>query len=301
VGKLEQTPLGHGISPLERVQVLAEALPYIQRFAGKIIVIKYGGAAMTQPEFRSEVLRDIVFLASLGIKIVVVHGGGPEINQWLDRLEIPTKFIGGLRVTDQSTMEVVEMVLAGRVNKQLVELINLAGGQGVGLCGHDGPILRARPYVSTTAQPDIGFVGDIARVDPRLLISLLKEGYIPVLATVASDDLGQTYNINADTAAGEVAAALEAEKLILLTDTPGLLRVKDDPSSLIARLDIQMARQLIEEGVVSGGMIPKLQCCIRDVAQGVRGAHILDGRLAHSLLLEICTDAGIGTMMVSNY
>jgi acetylglutamate kinase len=298
VGPTQQTTLD--VTPSVRVQVLAEALPYIQRFVGKIIVIKYGGAAMTQPEFRTEVLRDIVFLASLGIKPVVVHGGGPEINHWLDRLEIPTKFVSGLRVTDSSTMEVVEMVLAGRVNKQLVELINLNGGHGVGLCGHDGPILRARPYVSTQAQPDIGFVGDIAKVDPRLLLSLLKEGYIPVLATVASDEMGQTYNINADTVAGEVAAALQAEKLILLTDTPGLLRSKDDPDSLIARADLQSARELIEDGIVSGGMIPKLQCCIRAIAQGVKAAHILDGRLPHSLLLEICTDSGIGTMIVSS-
>jgi len=296
MGHFEQTSIG-SISPLERVQVLAEALPYIQKFVGKIIVIKYGGAAMTNHELQTIVLRDIVFLASLGIKPVVVHGGGPEINQWLDRLEMPTKFVGGLRVTDSDTMDVVEMVLVGRVNKLLVELINQAGGSAVGVCGRDGRILQARPYVSTTTQPDIGFVGDIARVNPRLLLSLIKEGYIPVLATVASDDKGQAYNINADTAAGEIAAALEAEKLILLTDTPGLLMDREDPMSLIDHLDLQTARQLIASGAVNGGMIPKLQCCIRALAQGVRATHILDGRLKHSLLLEICTDSGIGTMI----
>ncbi len=297
VGNLELSAV---ISPLERVQVLAEALPYVQRFAGKVMVIKYGGAAMVQQELQTIVLRDIVFLASLGIKPVVVHGGGPEINHWLDRLEIPTQFVGGLRVTDGSTMDVVEMVLVGRVNKQLVEMINQAGGQAVGLCGRDGSILRARPYVHLKSQPDIGFVGDIAKVNPRLLLSLLKEGYIPVLSTVASDESGQAYNINADTAAGEIAAALEAEKLILLTDTPGLLQDRQDPESLIPCLDIQTARDLIESGTVSGGMIPKLQCCIRALAQGVRAAHILDGRLPHSLLLEICTDSGTGTMVVSS-
>jgi acetylglutamate kinase len=296
MGHFEQTSIG-SISLLERVQVLAEALPYIQKFVGKIIVIKYGGAAMTNHELQTIVLRDIVFLASLGIKPVVVHGGGPEINQWLDRLEMPTKFVGGLRVTDSDTMDVVEMVLVGRVNKLLVELINQAGGSAVGVCGRDGRILQARPYVSTTTQPDIGFVGDIARVNPRLLLSLIKEGYIPVLATVASDDKGQAYNINADTAAGEIAAALEAEKLILLTDTPGLLMDREDPMSLIDHLDLQTARQLIASGAVNGGMIPKLQCCIRALAQGVRATHILDGRLKHSLLLEICTDSGIGTMI----
>jgi len=299
VEKSKQTPLTE-VSPAQRVQILVEALPYVQRFAGKTIVIKYGGAAMAQADLSSTVLTDIVFLASLGIKLVVVHGGGPEINHWLDRLAIPTRFVGGLRVTDGLTMDVVEMVLAGRVNKHLVELINQAGGHGVGLCGHDGPVLRARPYVSTMSQPDIGFVGDIARVDPRLLLTLLKEGYIPVLATVASDESGQAYNINADTAAGEIAAALEAEKLILLTDTPGLLADRTDPDSLIARLDLQTARDLIAQGTVSGGMIPKLQCCIRAIAQGVRAAHILDGRRMHSLLLEVCTDTGIGTMIVSS-
>ncbi|WP_245395482.1 acetylglutamate kinase [Anthocerotibacter panamensis] len=296
----EQTPLAI-VSPAERVRVLVEALPHVQKFAGKTMVIKYGGAAMADPNMPSTVLRDIVFLSSLGIKPVVVHGGGPEINYWLDRLDIPTKFVGGLRVTDSSTMDVVEMVLTGRVNKQLVQLINQAGGNAVGICGRDGLTLTARPYVSTSAQPDIGFVGDIARVNPALLLSLIQGSYIPVLSTVASDESGQAYNINADTAAGEIAAALEAEKLILLTDTPGLLKDRNDPKSLVEHLDLKTARELIASGVVSGGMIPKLQCCIRAIAQGVRAAHILDGRLLHSLLLEICTDTGIGTMIVSSH
>jgi acetylglutamate kinase len=288
------------ISPADRVQVLAEALPYIQRFAGKTIVVKYGGAAMVKENLRDLVIRDIVFLATVGIKPVVVHGGGPEINSWLERLNIPVQFVGGLRVTDKITMEVVEMVLAGKVNKSIVQMINQAGGSAVGLCGRDGSIIEARPHKSAQLQPDIGFVGDIQSVNPKLIQSLLKEGHIPVLSSVASDENGQAYNINADTAAGELAAALDAEKLILLTDTPGILLDKDHPRSLIRKLDIYQARKLIAEGVVDGGMIPKVQCCVRALAQGVRAAHIVDGRQMHALLLEVLTDQGIGSMLVAS-
>ncbi len=288
------------VSPLDRVQVLTEALPYIQRFAGKTIVVKYGGAAMVREDLRLQVIRDIVFLATVGIKPVLVHGGGPEINHWLTKLNIPVQFVEGLRVTDEVTMEVVEMVLAGKVNKSIVQLINQSGGSGVGLCGRDGSTIEARPHLSAQLHPDIGFVGDIHSVNPKLIKSLLKDGHIPVLSSVASDETGQAYNINADTVAGELAAALDAEKLVLLTDTPGILLDKDDPGSLVRKLDIYRARQLIEDGCVGGGMIPKVQCCVRALAQGVRAAHIVDGRQLHSLLIEVLTDQGIGSMLVAS-
>jgi acetylglutamate kinase len=288
------------ISPQDRVQVLTEALPYLQRFAGKTIVIKYGGAAMVEERLRVQVIKDIVFLATVGIKPVVVHGGGPEINSWLTRLNIPVQFVDGLRVTDAATMEVVEMVLAGKVNKSIVQLINQEGGSAVGLCGRDGSIVEARRYNTNADQPDIGFVGDIQSINPKLLRSLLKDGHIPVLSSVASDVTGQAYNINADTMAGELAAALDAEKLILLTDTAGILKDRQDPLSLIRRMDIYRARHLIETGIVGGGMIPKVQCCVRALAQGVRAAHIVDGRQMHALLLEIFTNEGIGSMLIAS-
>jgi len=226
----------------------------------------------------------------------VVHGGGPEINSWLDKLGIAPQFKNGLRVTDAATMDVVEMVLVGRVNKEIVSLINQAGGCAVGLCGKDGNLIKARPQ----DQQGIGFVGEVSSVDTRLLESLVQSGYIPVVSSVAAGETGQAYNINADTVAGELAAALGAEKLILLTDTPGILRDYHDPSTLVAKLDIQEARGLIEDKVVSGGMIPKVNCCVRSLAQGVHAAHIIDGRIPHALLLEIFTDAGIGSMIVAS-
>lgn len=279
-----------------RVRVLSEALPYIQQFAGRTIVIKYGGAAMKDSSLKDKVIRDIVFLSSVGVRPVVVHGGGPEINIWLDKLGIEPQFKDGLRVTDAPTMEVVEMVLVGRVNKELVSLINQAGGLAVGLCGKDAHLVTARPV----GQEGIGFVGEVNSIDGRLVESLVKNGYIPVISSVAADETGQAYNINADTVAGEIAAALGAEKLILLTDTPGILKDYKDPSTLITRLNIQQARELISQGIVAGGMIPKVNCCVRSLAQGVRAAHILDGRLPHSLLLEIFTDEGIGSMIVAS-
>jgi acetylglutamate kinase len=279
-----------------RVRVLSEALPYIQQFAGRTIVIKYGGAAMKDSSLKDKVIRDIVFLSSVGVRPVVVHGGGPEINTWLDKLGIEPQFKDGLRVTDAATMEVVEMVLVGRVNKELVSLINQAGGLAVGLCGKDAHLVTARPV----GQEGIGFVGEVNSTDGRLVESLVKNGYIPVISSVAADETGQAYNINADTVAGEIAAALGAEKLILLTDTPGILKDYKDPSTLITRLNIQQARELIAQGIVAGGMIPKVNCCVRSLAQGVRAAHILDGRLPHSLLLEIFTNEGIGSMIVAS-
>ena len=277
-----------------RVSVLSEALPYIQRFSGRRIVIKYGGAAMAHAELREAVFRDLALLACVGVQPVVVHGGGPEINQWLKRLEIPAEFRDGLRVTDADTMDVVEMVLVGRVNKQIVNGLNQLGARAVGLSGSDGSLGEARPW----GEGSHGLVGDVARVNPDVLEPLLDQGYLPVISSVAATPDGQSHNINADTVAGELAAALEAEKLILLTDTPGILQDKDDSSSLIRKLRLPEARQLIHDGVVAGGMTPKTECCIRALAQGVAAAHIIDGRVPHALLLEVFTDAGIGTMVV---
>ena len=277
-----------------RVSVLSEALPYIQRFAGRRIVVKYGGAAMVHAELREAVFRDLALLTSVGVQPVVVHGGGPEINTWLKRLEIPAEFRDGLRVTDPDTMDVVEMVLVGRVNKQIVNGLNKLGARAVGLSGSDGMLVEARPW----GNGSHGLVGDVARVNPDVLEPLLEKGYVPVISSVAATRDGTAHNINADTVAGELAAALEAEKLILLTDTPGILRDREDPESLIPQLRLSEARQLIEDGVVAGGMTPKTECCIRALAQGVAAAHILDGRVPHALLLEVFTDAGIGTMVM---
>jgi acetylglutamate kinase len=279
-----------------RVRVLSEALPYIQQFAGRTVVVKYGGAAMKDSTLKDKVIRDVVFLACVGLRPVVVHGGGPEINSWLGKLGIEAQFKNGLRVTDAATMDVVEMVLVGRVNKELVSLINRAGGKAVGLCGKDGNLIKARPE----GREGIGFVGEVNSVDTKLVESLVNSGYIPVVSSVAADETGQAYNINADTVAGEIAAALGAEKLILLTDTAGILKDYKDPSTLIAKVDIQQARELIGSGIVAGGMIPKVTCCVRSLAQGVRAAHIIDGRIPHALLLEIFTDEGIGSMIVAS-
>ena len=279
-----------------RVRILSEALPYIQKFANRTIVIKYGGAAMKDSNLKTQVIRDIVFLSCVGVRPVVVHGGGPEINTWLQKLSIEPLFKDGLRVTDADTMDVVEMVLAGRVNKELVSLISRAGALAVGLCGKDGNLIQARPV----DKEGVGFVGEVTNVNIGLIESLVENNYVPVISSVAADENGQAYNINADTVAGEIAAALEAEKLILLTDTAGILYDYHDRSTLIEKLDIQKARDLIDRGIVSGGMIPKVSCCVRSLAQGVRAAHILDGRLPHSLLLEILTDEGTGSMIVAS-
>ena len=279
-----------------RVRVLSEALPYIQQFAGRTVVVKYGGAAMKDSNLKDKVIRDIVFLSCVGLRPIVVHGGGPEINNWLGKIGIEPLFKDGLRVTDAPTMDVVEMVLVGRVNKEIVSLINQAGGSAVGLCGKDGNLITARPQ----GQEGIGFVGEVSSVNIKVLDTLVENGYIPVVSSVAADGNGQAYNINADTVAGEIAAALNAEKLILLTDTAGILKDYKDPSTLIPKIDIQEARSLIKTGVVAGGMIPKVNCCVRSLAQGVRASHIIDGRIPHALLLEIFTDGGIGTMILSS-
>jgi len=268
-----------------RVSVLSEALAFIQRFAGRCMVVKYGGAAMVREDLREAIFRDLVLLSCVGVKVVVVHGGGPEINTWLERLQIQPEFREGLRVTDSQTMDVVEMVLVGRLNKRIVNGINLVGG-----------LVTAR----TLGDGTHGLVGDVAHVDPSVLLPLLENGYMPVISSVAPDPAGQVHNINADTVAGELAAALQAEKLILLTDTVGILRDKNDPNSLIPQTTLAEARGLIASGVVAGGMTPKTECCIRALAQGVGAAHILDGRVPHSLLLEVFTNAGIGTMVVAS-
>lgn len=278
-----------------RVQVLSEALPYIQEFAGRTVVVKYGGAAMKDSHLKDSVIRDIVFLSCVGLRPIVVHGGGPEINSWLDKLGIEPQFKDGLRVTDAATMDVVEMVLVGRVNKELVSLINRAGGRAVGICGKDGNLIKARHV----GKEGVGFVGEVNSVDTRLVESLVNSGYVPVISSVAADEHGQAHNINADTVAGEIAAALQAEKMILLTDTPGILEDYKDPSTLLPKLGIQQARELIQKGIVGGGMIPKVNCCVRSLAQGVKAAHIIDGRIPHALLLEIFTDLGIGSMIVA--
>jgi len=280
-----------------RVQVLSEALPYIQQFAGRTVVVKYGGAAMKDNVLKDKVIRDIVFLSCVGLRPILVHGGGPEINSWLDKLGIEPQFKNGLRVTDSSTMDVVEMVLVGRVNKGIVSLINQAGGMAVGLCGIDGHLITARPQ----GDEGIGFVGEVSNINIKILETLSSSGYIPVVSSVAADDNGQAYNINADTVAGEIAAALGAEKLILLTDTRGILKDYKDSSTLIPKVDITEARELIGDGIVSGGMIPKVTCCVRSLAQGVKAAHIIDGRIPHALLLEIFTDGGIGTMILGSH
>ncbi|CAI0559552.1 unnamed protein product [Linum tenue] len=287
----------HPKSPEQfRVEILSESLPYIQRFRGKTIVVKYGGAAMKDPKLKASVVSDLVLLSCVGLRPILVHGGGPEINRWLKQLNIEPLFHEGLRVTDAETMEIVSMVLIGKVNKDLVNLMNKAGGTAVGLSGMDGRLLTARPNPNSA---QLGFVGDVDRVDPTMLYPLINNGHIPVIASVAADEAGQSYNINADTVAGELAASLGAEKLILLTDVAGILEDRDDPNSLVKETDIEGVKKLIAEKKVAGGMIPKVNCCLRAIEQGVRTASIIDGRVQHSLLHEIMSEEGLGTMITA--
>ena len=282
---------------IEKAQVLIEALPYIREFEGKTVVIKYGGAAMLDPALRASTAQDVVLMRYVGMNPIVVHGGGPAINAMLKRLSITSRFTaGGLRVTDEATMEVVEMMLSGQVNKDIVNLMNQAGGEAVGLSGKDGKMLFARK-VDTADGEDIGLVGQITSVDTKVVRAVCAAGMIPVIAPVATDREGGTWNVNADTAAGDIAAALEAEKLVFLTDTPGLLRDKDDPESLIHRLHSRDVETLKRQGVISGGMAPKVDACLRALDAGVRRTHIIDGRTPHSMLLEIFTDKGLGTLV----
>ncbi|ERN14641.1 hypothetical protein AMTRI_Chr04g182180 [Amborella trichopoda] len=279
-------------TPQERVDILSEALPFIQKFHGKTIVVKYGGAAMKSQALKLRVIKDLVLLACVGLRPILVHGGGAEINHWLNKIGIEPHFKDGLRVTDAETMSVVEMVLAGKVNKSLVSMINCAGGRAVGISGKDGKLVTARP-----ADPGLGFVGEVARVDSGILTAMSGGGVIPVIATVAADEEGQAYNVNADTFAGEIAAAVGAEKLVLLTDVAGILEERENPESLVREVDVKGVRRMVDEGKVVGGMVPKVKCCVRALAQGVRAASIIDGRVPHCLLLEVLTDEGIGTMI----
>lgn len=278
-------------------QILIEALPYIQKFNNKIIVIKYGGNAMVDETLKKAVMRDMVLLNIVGIKVVLVHGGGPEIDQMLKKLSMEAKFVGGLRYTDQDTAEVVQMVLAGKVNKQLVSLIHQNGGKGIGMSGSDGSMLKVEKLIS---EEDLGFVGNIKQVDVAPILMALENGYIPIIATVGTDETGQVYNINADTAAAEIAGALKAEKLIAMTDTVGLLREKDDEDSLMTSVNIEEIPALIEKGIIVGGMIPKVESCVEAIRQGVKEAIIIDGRIEHSILIELFSNEGVGTLFYKN-
>lgn len=285
------------ITNTEKSQILIDALPYIQKYSDKIVVVKYGGNAMTNKELKDAVMTDIVLLSLVGVKVVLVHGGGPEINDMLKRLNIESKFINGLRYTDEAAIDVVKMVLAGKVNKELVQLLAQHKGSAVGLCGIDGEMLTAKKKTTDDGQ-DLGFVGEITKVNPKPIIDALDNGNIPVIATVATDAEGNTYNINADTAAAMIAAELGAERLILMTDIAGLLRDKDDVSTLIPKVNVSEVPYLKMQGIVSGGMIPKIDCCVEAVRRGVEGAVIIDGRVPHSILIEILSNEGIGTQFV---
>lgn len=277
-----------------KAQVLTDALPYIQKYYGKTVVVKYGGNAMVNPDLKQAVMSDIILLTLVGIKIVLIHGGGPEISGMLKKLGIESKFVNGLRYTDKETAEVVQMVLAGKTNKDLVSLVERCGGKAVGLCGIDGAMIKAKPMED---EFDYGFVGDITEIDPKPIEKVLEEGYIPVIATVGIDEDGQVYNINADTAAAEIAAALKAENIITLTDIPGLLRDVNDPKTLIPEIHVDEVSSLIESGVISGGMIPKMKSCEKAVRSGVKKAVMIDGRIPHSILIEMFSNEGIGTLM----
>lgn len=272
--------------------MLIDALPYIQKYNNKIVVVKYGGNAMTNDDLKQAVMSDIVLLSLVGVKVVLVHGGGPEINDMLKRLNIESKFIGGLRYTDKDTIDVVKMVLAGKVNKELVALLAANGGNAVGLCGLDGKMLMAEKLKS---EQDLGFVGEITGVNTKVITDSLNNGYVPVIATVASTEDGQTMNINADTAASRIAAELGAENLILMTDIAGLLKDKDDPSTLIPSVNVSDVPFMKRQGIISGGMIPKIDCCVEAVRRGVRKTSIIDGRVPHSILIELLSSEGIGT------
>ncbi len=279
------------ISNSERARILVHALPYIQEYNGKIVVIKYGGNAMINEKLKDSVMRDIVLLSLIGVKVVLVHGGGPEITEMLGKIGKESRFVDGLRVTDKETAEVVQMVLAGKINKSLVNLIQLKGGKSIGLSGLDGHMIEA-------AQKDerLGFVGDITNINVEPILDVLEKGYIPVVSTVGCDSEGNVYNINADTAAAKIAGELKAESLISLTDISGILYDKDDPTTLIPVITLSDAEKLVEEGVINGGMIPKVECCTNAIKWGVTKVFIIDGRVHHSILIETLTDEGIGTM-----
>ena len=281
-------------SNAQRAQVLTEALPYIQQYNGRIVVVKYGGNAMVSDQLRQQVMEDIVLLQLVGVKVVLVHGGGPEISEMMTRLGKKPEFVDGLRVTDRETIDIVQMVLAGKVNKTLVNLLEVKGGKAMGISGMDGRLIQAR-------QKDgrLGYVGSITQVDATPLLDLLEKGYIPVVSTLGCDEEGNTYNINGDTAAAYIAGALGAERLIMMTDIAGVLKDKNDPSTLIPQITLPELPSLYDSGIISGGMIPKVECCAKALSRGVRNVVIMDGRVPHSILMELLTDEGAGTM-VSN-
>ena len=280
-------------SNAERAEVLTAALPYIKKYSGKTVVIKYGGNAMINEELKQQVMEDIALLWLIGVKVVLVHGGGPEISEPMKKLGKEAVFIDGLRVTDKETVDIVQMVLAGKINKTLVNLIQMKGGHAVGLSGIDGGILEAK-----VKDERLGYVGEVTKVRPQPIMDLLEKNYIPVVSTVASDRMGNTYNINGDTAAAYLAGALGAERLIMMTDIAGILMDKDDPSTLIPQLTVSEAKKLYDSGIISGGMIPKVDCCIEALEHGVNNVVIMDGRIPHSILMELLTDEGAGTMVM---
>ena len=282
-------------SNLQRAEVLTQALPYIKKYNGKLVVIKYGGNAMINENLKQQVMEDIVLLHLIGVKVVLVHGGGPEINELMAKLGKKAEFVNGLRVTDKETVDIVQMVLAGKVNKSLVNLLETKGGKAMGISGMDGRLIEA-----DFKDEKLGYVGNIVKINKEPVVDLLEKGYIPVISTVGCDKKGNSFNINGDTAAAHIAGALGAERLIMMTDIAGILKDKDDPSTLITKITVSEAKKLYEEGVISGGMIPKVQCCIDAIHLGVKKVIILDGRVPHALLIETMTDEGAGTMVVKD-
>lgn len=277
----------------DKAEILVEALPYIQKYYGKVIVVKYGGNAMINEDLKFKVMRDIVLLSLIGVKVVLVHGGGPEISDMLKKVDKKSEFINGLRVTDKETADIVQMVLAGKVNKSLVNLIENEGGSAIGLCGADGHLIQAEQL-----DERLGYVGTVTNINPAPINDLLEKGYIPVISTIGCDNKGNIYNINADTAAARIAGKLKAECLISMTDIKGLLRDKDDDDTLIPVVRLKEAADLAQKGIISGGMIPKIQCCTDAVSEGVKKVFILDGRVPHSIIMELLTDEGMGTMFI---
>ena len=280
------------LSNMERAEVLIQALPNIKHYTGKIVVVKYGGNAMVNEQLKQQVMEDMVLLWLIGVKVVLVHGGGPEITEMMKKLGKRSEFVDGLRVTDEETIEIVQMVLTGKVNKSLVNLLEMKGGNAIGLSGTDGRLIEA-----TMKDERLGFVGDITKINIEPVTGLLEKGYIPVISTIGCDEEGNVYNINGDTAAAHIAGALGAERLIMMTDIDGILEDKDDPDTLIPELTISEAKQLYGSGIISGGMIPKVDCCIEAIGKGVRNVVILDGRISHSILMELLTDEGAGTLI----
>ena len=283
------------ISTADRAKVLVQALPYIQKYAGKTVVVKYGGNAMINDDLKDAVMSDIVLMQLVGINVVLVHGGGPEISAMLKKTGKESRFVGGMRVTDEETIHIVQMVLAGKVNKDLVQLLERHGGRAVGLCGLDGGMLTAEKLRSN--EGDLGYVGRIVDVNAGIIVDASRNGYVPIVSTVAAGENGEVFNINADIAAARIAAKLDAIKLILMTDIRGLLRDKDDENTLIPVINVSEVPSLKNQGIISGGMIPKIDCCVEAVRRGVGRAHILDGRIPHSILIELFSDEGIGTML----